>query len=74
MVEARGRLLNETARSVWRDAENKTGETERNRAMNRKSHERRLYARHRDDTVIKWKDSIKKVVGIERPTEKGLDV
>jgi hypothetical protein len=42
--------------------------------MNRKSHERRLYARHRDDTVIKWKDSIKKVVGIERPTEKGLDV
>ena len=33
-----------------------------------------LFARYRDDTVIKFKDSIKKVVGLERPTEKGLDV
>lgn len=37
-------------------------------------HVRGLYARYRDDTVIKWKDSIKKVVGLARPTEKGLDV
>lgn len=33
-----------------------------------------LYARYRDDTVIKFKDSIKKVVGLERPMVKGLDV
>ena len=33
-----------------------------------------LYARYRHDTVIKWKDSLKKVLGIERPTTKGLDV
>lgn len=37
-------------------------------------HVRGLYARYRDDTVIKWKDSLKKVLGIERPTAKGLDV
>lgn len=37
-------------------------------------HVRRLYARYRHDTVIKWKDSLKKVLGIERPTAKGLDV
>lgn len=33
-----------------------------------------LYVRYTDDPVIKFKDSIKKVVGIERPTEMGLDV
>ena len=35
---------------------------------------RGLYARFRNDTVIKWKDSLKKVLGIDRPTAKGLDV
>jgi DNA repair photolyase len=35
---------------------------------------KRLYALYRNDTVIKFKDSIKKVVGLERPTVKGLDV
>lgn len=33
-----------------------------------------LYDRYHNDTVIKWKESIKKIVGLERPTVKGLDV
>jgi len=33
-----------------------------------------LYARYRDNPKIRWKDSIKKVVGIEVSTEEGLDV
>lgn len=35
---------------------------------------RELYETHRRDPLIKFKDSIKKVVGLDRPTEKGLDV
>lgn len=35
---------------------------------------KKLYKRYRRDPLIKWKDSIKKVVGIERPTDKGLDI
>ena len=34
---------------------------------------RDLYVRYHNDPLIKWKDSIKKVVGIQRPTEMGLD-
>ncbi len=34
---------------------------------------RALYNRHRHDSGIKWKDSIKAVVGINRPTVAGLD-
>jgi len=33
-----------------------------------------LYKRYRKDKTISWKDSIKKVVGLKRPTKKGLDV
>ena len=33
-----------------------------------------LYADWKNDTLIKWKDSVKKVVGIRRPTVKGLDI
>lgn len=33
-----------------------------------------LYARYQHDPMIRWKDSIKKVVGLDRPTEKGLDI
>jgi DNA repair photolyase len=33
-----------------------------------------LYVKHKDDPLIKYKDSIKKVVGLERPEEAGLDV
>jgi DNA repair photolyase len=33
-----------------------------------------LYAKYRYDPLIKWKESIKKVVGIEVPTTKGLDI
>ena len=33
-----------------------------------------LYNRYKDDPMIKWKESIKKIVGLEIPTEKGLDV
>jgi DNA repair photolyase len=38
-------------------------------------HIRGLYARYRNEkTVIKWKDSLKKILGIERPMQTGLDV
>jgi DNA repair photolyase len=33
-----------------------------------------LYNRYKDDEIIRWKDSIKKVVGIQRPTARGLDI
>ena len=33
-----------------------------------------LYDKYRDNPKIKWKDSIKKIVGIERPTKAGLDI
>jgi hypothetical protein len=33
-----------------------------------------LYERYRQHPKIKFKDSIKKVVGLELPTEKGLDI
>lgn len=32
-----------------------------------------LYHKYKDDPIIKWKESIKKVVGLELPQEKGLD-
>ena len=32
-----------------------------------------LYRRHRKDPIIKWKDSIKAVVGLSRPAVAGLD-
>lgn len=35
---------------------------------------RALYGRYKDDPLIKWKESIKKVVGLEIPTKKGLDI
>ncbi len=35
---------------------------------------RGLYERYKGDPLIKFKDSIKKVVGLERPMTKGLDV
>jgi hypothetical protein len=34
---------------------------------------RALYQRHRHDPMIKWKDSIKTVVGLNRPAAAGLD-
>lgn len=33
-----------------------------------------LYARYRHDPIIKWKDSIKAVIGLDRPCAAGLDV
>jgi len=33
-----------------------------------------LYERYRHDPIIKCKDSIKKVIGIDRPTEAGQDI
>lgn len=33
-----------------------------------------LYNRYKSDPLIRWKDSIKKVVGLRRPERKGLDV
>ena len=35
---------------------------------------RGLYQQYKDDPMIKYKDSIKKAAGLERPTEAGLDV
>jgi DNA repair photolyase len=35
---------------------------------------RALYLRFKDHPKIKWKDSIKQVVGLDRPVEAGLDV
>lgn len=32
-----------------------------------------LYERYKNDPIIKWKESIKEVVGLDLPTEKGLD-
>jgi DNA repair photolyase len=34
---------------------------------------RALYARHRTESSIKWKDSIKAIIGIKRPKASGLD-
>ena len=34
----------------------------------------KLYKKYKKDPMIKWKESIKKVVGIDIPTEKGLDI
>jgi hypothetical protein len=34
----------------------------------------KLYDRLKDNPKVKWKDSIKQVVGLKRPTEKGLDI
>ena len=33
-----------------------------------------LYERYKDDKMIKWKDSIKKVIGIDLPEEAGLNI
>ena len=33
-----------------------------------------LYDTFKSNPKIKWKDSIKKIIGIERPCEKGLDI
>lgn len=33
-----------------------------------------LHSRLKDNPKIKWKDSIKKILGLDRPTEKGLDI
>lgn len=33
-----------------------------------------LYERFKDDPLIRFKDSIKKVMGVERPLQKGLDI
>jgi len=35
---------------------------------------RRIYELFRNDPLVKWKDSYKKVIGIQRPDEAGLDV
>ena len=33
-----------------------------------------LYSSHKDNPLIKWKDGVKKIVGIEAPNKPGLDV
>ncbi len=35
---------------------------------------RRLFERYREDPKIRWKDSLKKLLALPRPTAKGLDV
>lgn len=34
----------------------------------------KLYKKYKNHSLIKWKESMKKVIGIEVPTEKGLDI
>ena len=34
----------------------------------------KLYKTYKNDSLIKWKDSLKKRLGLEQPTERGLDV
>lgn len=34
----------------------------------------KIYNELKDNPLVKWKDSIKKVVGIESPSEPGLDI
>ena len=34
----------------------------------------RLYRTFEDNPKVKWKESIKKVIGIKVPTQKGLDI
>jgi DNA repair photolyase len=34
----------------------------------------RLYAKYKDDPKVKWKESCKKIVGLDIPTEAGLDI
>ncbi len=34
----------------------------------------KIYNQYKDNPLVRWKDSIKKVVGIQGPAEKGLDV
>ena len=34
----------------------------------------RYYERYKDDPIIKWKDSFKKILGISQPEEMGLDI
>lgn len=33
-----------------------------------------LYTLYRDDPKIKWKDSLKKILGLDQPVESGLDI
>ena len=33
-----------------------------------------LYQHFKDNPQIKWKDSLKKVLGLDRPSEMGLDI
>ncbi len=33
-----------------------------------------LYATYHDDPMIKWKESIKKIIGLKMPEEKGMDI
>jgi len=33
-----------------------------------------IYETYKDNPIIKWKDSIKKIVGIEPPPESGMDI
>lgn len=35
---------------------------------------KKVYARYKDNRQIKWKDSIKQVVGIKRPNKSGMDI
>ncbi|MEI6168118.1 MAG: hypothetical protein WCS52_13095, partial [bacterium] len=53
------------------DAKNRANELLRGQTDN---FLRELYERYRNDPIIKYKDSMKKAVGLELHTEKGLDI
>jgi len=58
---------------VWGDEEVRT-KANQLLAWQSDDNMRELYKQYKNDPKIKWKESIKKVVGLEIPTEPGLDI
>jgi len=72
--------LGKAARLRQRTAANCPGDATVRERANELTHLQRdetimaLYYRYREDEMIRWKDSIKEVAGIQRPINRGLDV
>ena len=43
-------------------------------ALSNNNRIKEIYDEYKDNPKIKWKESIKKVIGLEIQTEKGLDI
>jgi DNA repair photolyase len=66
-------LMNYTGR-IAIDSEEVRREVEKIRAGQTNDKIMAIYERHRDNTMIKWKASIKKIVGIPLAEEPGMDI